>query len=288
MSTQCRLNNYLSPIFSFIVIFLGTFSLQASEMDSSEIKDLENGKRYIKTKTYTAEEDKEILEMFKGLRVADVCDGMDAFGFHNIGLMDPEIHPLWKDAEKFSHRILGIAITVRYVPTNEPLPGRMPEEEFDNWVSNWYNELSPEPFLPLLREGKILVIDDSENDVGSIGSHNIMNWRLHGCEGVVTNATARDTDEITVEGIPLYFKGPGRGIRPGRNEVESVNLPIECGGAMVRPGDLIIADGDGVICVPREYAKEIAEYARKTIEEDKVGRRRLYKELGIPEDPSIK
>ena len=76
--------------------------------------------------------------------------------------------------------------------------------------------------------------------------------------GVVTNATARDTDEIATEKMPLYFRRPGRGIRPGRNEIESVNRPIVCGGVLVVPGDVIVADGDGVLVVPRAVAADVA------------------------------
>jgi hypothetical protein len=57
-----------------------------------------------------------------------------------------------------------------------------------------------------------------------------------------------------------------RGIRPGRNEIESVNRPIECGGVLVRPGDVIVADGDGVVVVPREKAQEVAEYAKAIVQ----------------------
>ena len=89
-------------------------------------------------------------------------------------------------------------------------------------------------------------------DVGSIGSNNIMSWKLAGAVGVVTDATARDTDEIITEEVPLYLRRPGRGIRPWRNEVESVNRPVVVGGVLVNPGDVIVADGDGVLVVLEE------------------------------------
>ena len=104
----------------------------------------------------------------------------------------------------------------------------------------------------------------------------------------MTNATARDTDEIITEKIPLYFRKTGRGIRPGRNEIESVNRPIECGGVLVEPGDIIVADGDGVIVVPRARAREVTQYAKETLEGDKAGRRGLYEKLGIKPDDSVK
>ncbi|MBI4601637.1 MAG: RraA family protein [Planctomycetes bacterium] len=247
------------------------------------------GKGFIPTRVYGEEEDRKLLELFRGLRVADVSDGMDRAGLQGIGLVSPEIRPLWKDTARYTHRFVGIAVTARYVPTQSPPAGRRSEAEFDAWVGKWYSGLSPEPFVPLIHPGTALVIEDAEDaDVGSIGSNNILSWKQRGCAGVVTSATARDTDEIAAEGIPLYFKRPGRGIRPGRNEIESVNRPVVCGGVQVRPGDVVVADGDGVIVVPRAAAEEVARYARKILDGDKASRRALYEKLGLPLDESVK
>ena len=79
----------------------------------------------------------------------------------------------------------------------------------------------------------------------------------------------------------------GRGVRPGRNEVESVNRPIMCGGVLVRPGDVIVADGDGVIVVPREEAETVAKAARKILDSDKAERRELYQKLEMPLDKTV-
>jgi 4-hydroxy-4-methyl-2-oxoglutarate aldolase len=276
---------------AFSLLFLGAQSAPAAAGQKARpgTEELRAGKNFITTKVYTAKDDEQILKLFEGLRVADVSDGMDKVGLTNTGLMSPEIHALWKDTIHFTHRFIGIAVTVRYVPTNKPPAPRMETQAFDRWVGQWYNALSSEPFVPLIRKGTALVIDDApDSDVGSIGSNNIMGWTLRGCVGVVTSATARDTDEIITEKIPLYFKEPGRGIRPGRNEVESVNRPIVCGGVLVEPGDVIVADGDGVIVVPRAQAKEVAEYAKAIMDGDKAGRRNLYKKLGLPPDDSVK
>jgi regulator of RNase E activity RraA len=252
-------------------------------------KELRGGKSFLSTPVFTEEEDRKLLALFDGLRVADTTDGMDAMGLQNIGLMDPQIRPLWKDAKTFSHRFVGIAVTARYVPTQRPAAGKRPIEEYDDWAGKWYDEHSPEPFQDILRKGSALILDDAERaDVGSIGSFNILAWKARGLVGVVTNATARDTDEVETEAVPLYFRRPGRGIRPGRNEIESVNRPIVCGGVLVVPGDVIVADGDGVLVVPRAQAEEVARYARKIIESDKDARRELYRKLGLPPDPSVR
>jgi len=262
--------------------------LAAAPASRAEDAGLRAGKSFLETTVYTEAQDKETLELFDGLRVADCTDGMDAVGLPGVGLMDPAIHPLWKDTEAFTHRFIGIAVTARYVPTQRAWAGRLPEEEYDAWSGKWYGELSPEPFVDLIRPGAAVVLDDAlDADVGSIGSNNILAWKLAGMVGVVTNATSRDTDEIITEGVPLYFRHPGRGIRPGRNEIESVNRPIVCGGVLVMPGDVVVADGDGVLVVPRGVAADVARYARRIMDGDKAGRRGLYEKLGLPSDPSV-
>ena len=193
--------------FSLLVICACSESAAAKQDASPSVEELRAGKNFISTKVYTAKEDEQILKLFEGLRVADVSDGMDKVGLTNVGLMSPEIHAAWKDTKHFTHRFIGIAVTVRYVPTNKPLAPRMKTEDFDRWVGNWYNNISPEPFVSLIRKGTALVIDDApDSDVGSIGSNNIMGWKLRGCVGVVTNATARDTDdESSVTNLYISF-----------------------------------------------------------------------------------
>jgi regulator of RNase E activity RraA len=259
----------------------------AAQDAAAAAAELRAGKSFIPTPVASEADDLKLLELFKGLRAADVVDGMDAVGLKDIGLMSPDIQPLWRDTERFEHRFAGIAITVRYVPTQRPPAGALPVKDYDAWAGDWYDKLSGEPFLPVIRKGTALVIEDAP-DVGTIGSYNILEWFKNGCVGVVTSASARDTDEIILQRIPLYLKRPARGIRPGRNEIESVNRPVVCGGALVIPGDVVVADGDGVVVVPRAKAAAVAAYARGILENDKAGRRELYKETGRKEDASVK
>ena len=229
---------------------------------------------FIPYRDYSQEDNARILAEYKYLRVADVSDGMDVVGLQDVGLVDPEIHALWKDTEQFTHRVVGIAVTARYVPTNRREP-RMDQKT----ITRWYSTVTSEAFMQVLMPGSILVIDAMDDgESRSIGSSNILSWKKLGMVGLVTGGGLADTDEIIYHKVPTYFRRLARGIRPGRNELESVNRPVTIGGVLVRPGDVVVADGDGVVVVARERAEEVAQAALTFL--DNVGRERYIKETG--------
>lgn len=270
----------------FLCIFICLISpVLAQEIDKAQ---LEKGVNFIATQTYSDEEDARILKLYEGLRVADVSDGMDMVGLPGTGLVDPAIHPDWVDRVNMTHQVRGIAVTARYVPTQRP-DRPQPGQKFQEWEGNFYNAYSHEAFTKVIKPGTVVMIDDvEEKDIGSIGSYNILAWHKSGAVGVVTDACSRDTDEIELEKVPLYLRKRGRGIRPGRNELESVNRPVVIGGVLVCAGDVVVADGDGVIVVPRNVAEQVAQYAREILDKDKVGRKGLYESLNRPLDKTVK
>ena len=229
---------------------------------------------FIPYKDYTQEDNTRILAMYKWLRVADVSDGMDVVGLQDVGLVDPEVHALWKDTVDFTHRTVGIAVTARYVPTN-----RREARMDDAIIGRWYSTVTSEAFMDVLHPGAMLVIDAADDgESRSIGSSNILSWKKRGMVGLVTGGGLADTDEIIHHKVPVWFRRLARGIRPGRNELESVNRPVTVGGVLVRPGDVVVADGDGVVVVPRERAEEVAKAALPFL--DNVTRERYIKETG--------
>src|SRR5512135_179150 len=179
------------------LLFL-TFLLPASALlinaQESTRASLEKGVSFIETKVYTAEEDSKLLEQYKDLRVSDVSDGLDMAGLPGTGLVDRSIHAGWIDLKDFRHVFRGIAVTVRYVPTQKPDRPRQ-GEDFSKWEGNFYGTYSSEAFSEVIRPGSAIVIDDVEDkDIGTIGSNNILNWFRLGATGVVTDACARDND----------------------------------------------------------------------------------------------
>jgi len=252
------------------------------------------GVRLLQNKSFDDSEQarKEILELYKDLRLTDVLDGMDLIGLQDIGLMDKDIRPLWRDVEKFSHRIVGFAITVRHVPTDVRVgQNSFPNlEGFKKFKSEQYKR-APDAWLGTAKPSDVVVIDAGGIDeCGFIGSNNSLGWAEKGVVGVVTNGGARDTDEIVkVKKISVYCKNgySSRGVRPGRLIAESYNFPISVAGVLVFPGDLIVADGDGVLVVPRKHALTVGKLARQINTGDEKSRAGRYKRLGMELDETV-
>lgn len=233
--------------------------------------------------------DEVLIELYRGARVTDVVDGLVTVGYVDVGVMKQEIAPLWTKVEDMSHRISGIAVTARYGPTNRPKhPGvdlSDPENyaKYREWRGNWYNEISPEPFRQHIKPGSVIVMDNhDDNDTGSTGSKNILDWQEAGAVGLVSAGGVRDIDEIILQGNPVYtnYMKRGRGERIGRNEIIDVQEPVVVGGVLIHPGDVVVADSDGVVVVPRRVAVRVGQIAYQELVDDIEGRRHFYKELG--------
>jgi regulator of RNase E activity RraA len=272
-----------------ILAAAGVLPAQQTAANLTE-EQLRRGATLLAYPDHSGEDPLPLAKKFEGLRVTDVMDAMQAIGLQDIGVMDHSIRPLWRDTtEKLSHRIYGVAVTYQYLPTNKPQAGQLPYEQFRQWHSEWYKNNAPELFSKIIRPGNIVVIDaQGIENTGFIGSNNALNWRTRGMAGVVTNGNCRDTDEIILEKIPVYSKYQGGGTRPGRIEAGAINRPVTVGGVLVRPGDMVVGDGDGVVVVPREQAEKVAEIAWDIAKGDKGGRRKLYEKMGLRPDATVK
>ena len=292
--TERKSRNLNSALLIVAVLILAIFGTDAKESPRTQTLTTPQGVRLLMNKSFDDSEEarKEILELYKDLRVTDVLDGMDLIGLQDIGLMKKEIRPLWRDVENFSHRIVGFAITVRHVPTDVRVGQNSfaDPDGFKKFKSEQYKR-APDAWLDAAKPGDVAVIDAAGiPECGFIGSNNSLGWAEKGVVGVVTNAGARDTDEIIkTKKIAVYCMDgySTRGVRPGRLIAESYNFPINCAGVLVFPGDLIVADGDGVIVVPRQHALEVAKLAREINLGDEKSRAERFKRLGIPLDETV-
>jgi regulator of RNase E activity RraA len=281
MKIQLNKKEVLSRVLLTLILVCFVFTLDAQELFTPQ------GVKMLNNKTFDNSDKarKEILDLYRELRVTDVLDGMDLIGLQDIGLMDNDIRPLWRDPVNYTHRVVGFAVTVRYVPTDTRvgINSFQSVEDAKAWKSQQYGRASDAGWVKSGKPGDVVVMDvNGVEECGNIGSNNSLGWAQAGFIGVITNGGARDTDEIIETGkIPVYCRNgySTRGIRPGRLIIESYNFPISCAGVLVYPGDLIVADGDGVVVVPREHALEVGKLAHEIMTGDQAGRVQKLEEL---------
>lgn len=225
---------------------------------------------------------KALAERFaKYLRVTDVTDGLDAVGRADLTLLDSAIRPLW-----MGMRFWGPAQTLRVVPTNRRMPlvdkkDALKQHGLWDQMGAMRGRLNPQA------GGVIVTSTNGARECGYWGSNNSLDMESRGVVGIVTDGFARDTDEIIMQRNPVACRGIGRTIIPGRVELMDVDVPVGCGGVLIRPGDIVGCDWDGVIVVPVDVAEDVLCIAARIAIDDKKARRRLYDKLGRKADESV-
>lgn len=110
--------------------------------------------------------------------------------------------------------------------------------------------------------GEVIVIDHhGRTDVSSWGGILSHAARQRGIEGVVVDGACRDVDESRTIGFPVFARSAVPVTARGRIVQRSMNAPIRCAGVLVRPGDLVVADGSGVVFVPGDHAAAVVDAA---------------------------
>lgn len=200
--------------------------------------------------------DIDILEGFRKVSTASVSDAVDKVT-GTRGFMDPEIKPRINDK-----KIVGPAVTILEIPTNEALPPQHALDAIDE---------SP--------EGSVIVI-------GVLGDREVAVWgglmaagaEVNGLGGAVLDAGVRDVTEIRRDsGFPVFARHVCPATTVGRFKTISANEPILCGGVRVRPGDLIVGDLDGVVVVPQHSLEAVLRLATE-IEEREAEQARLIRQ----------
>lgn len=142
-----------------------------------------------------SDRNREIVKRLMEVRTADVIDALDRFNVYGSTIVSEEIRPLFNDI-----KMVGVALTLRTLRTNEPFP-MMTSEEYERYATEWYSKRNnAELFLRMAEPGHILVVDaDRYTQVGFWGSYIALIARDMGIAGLVIDGGCRDVREVRKE-----------------------------------------------------------------------------------------
>jgi regulator of RNase E activity RraA len=199
----------------------------------------------------------ETKRKLAGCSTATITTVLFKRGFRNQFLQGPQL------INANAPRLVGPAYTLRYIPSREDLDALSVFKDRSHPQRKGVEECP---------EGTVFVID-SRGDPRAASAGGILVTRLmkRGVAGVVTDGGFRDTPEIAKLPFAAYHVRPSAPTNLILHHAAELNVPIGCGGAPVYPGDVMVGDGEGVVCIPAHIAASVADEAfEQTVYEDFV------------------
>jgi regulator of RNase E activity RraA len=127
------------------------------------------------------------------------------------------------------------------------------------------------------------VVDNGGHCVSTFGGLATLASKLKGIAGLIADAGVRDREEMLQHGFPIFARHMTPLTGRTRLSVIGINEPIVCAGVRVKPGDIVVADGSGVTCIPAERGEEVAELALRYAGEDAKAAAEIAKGLTFQE-----
>lgn len=125
------------------------------------------------------------------------------------------------------------------------------------------------PVIDSAQEGDVIVIDNGGQQVSTWGGIAALAAKLRGVAGLVVDGGVRDLDEIREFNFPVFSRYVVPTSGKGRVKILSMNTVVKIDGVRVRPGDILVGDGTGIVCVPIEVAEEVMKAAARFDQQDK-------------------
>lgn len=226
----------------------------------------------------------ELINEIRKYRLADLSDGMDAIGLVDKGTMNEQMRPLRPGIEFY-----GFAYPIKVWPKREAVKVCTTTNEWREELGkgchdiyNWIDDINEDN-----AKDKVIVIDMDGVRGGMWGSEISMNVAIRGMVGAVIDGGCRDSFETNQQGSPVFSTKRTFAHAYGRVEKGEYAQTINCAGVTVNAGDIICADDDGVLVIPRDRAEEVLMFAKMQLEDDIETRSAHYDTLGFESDSSL-
>lgn len=180
-------------------------------------------------------------------KLESVCTATLSSQLRKRGLNNVSIDGL--TATRPDRRVVGLARTLRYVPNREDL-----------FRTHGGGFNAQKQAIDSVREGEILVMEArGEKGTGTIGDILALRAQVRGAAAIITDGGVRDFSAVAAMELPTYYANPHPAVLGRRHIPWDTDITIACGGATVQPGDIIVADADGILVIPPALAEEVAD-----------------------------